>query len=214
MGVPWDTADPMICTQCGAPARDEGAFCSHCGCRLPRTGTTTPGHLSVTAAERYEQAAAHPGYEAACKHKPAEPSHPASREAAMGFVIGLALIVLSIVAMSETGVKKDLVVLLFLPLLGVGAIVYGVVRGTVANEFTNAPVAREILVVVGEHTSVSGGGKNSPVKTTYYATLQGKDGKRREYTCEEWLAARVAPGDIGVAFLKADYFIDFVRIEV
>lgn len=198
----------MNCTQCGAPVRDEGAFCSHCGCRLPRTETTTPGHLSVTAAERYEQAAAHPGYASACRHKPAIPAHPESREGTSAVLVGIGLIVLSIVL-----APQDPAVLL-LALLGVVAIVGGRRINATVRAYESAPVVHEILVVVDERVSVTGGKKNQPVKTTYYAMLQDKDGKRREYKCEEWLAARVAPGDIGVAFLKHDFFIDFVRIEV
>ena len=59
----------MDCEHCGAPVRDAGTFCSHCGGRR-RTEQPAPAHISATASERFDLAEKHPGYAKACQHKP------------------------------------------------------------------------------------------------------------------------------------------------
>jgi hypothetical protein len=49
--------------------------------------------------------------------------------------------------------------------------------------------------------------------TTYYATLQSCDGNRTEHTTYGWLAGQIAVGDIGVAHVKGDRLIEFVRLD-
>lgn len=202
----------MKCEHCGAPARDEGAFCSHCGGRFKRT--ETPGYLAVVAPARFEQAEAHPGYAAACAHKPAE--RPTFEVA--GPIIGLFFTLLGMcfflfiaVEFGTLDTPGVLVPYLLLVLMMVGsAIALGVMLYRVILE-RSAPIERGVRVVVDERTGVVGG-KNP--RTNYFATLQTRDGARVEHRCEEWLAARIANGDIGVAFMQAGRLLDFVRIEV
>jgi hypothetical protein len=80
--------------------------------------------------------------------------------------------------------------------------------------FAAAPIRRELAVVVDERTQVSGGGQNSSVSTSYYATLQSRDGMRIEYGTYGWLAGRIAATDIGVAFIKGDRLVDFLTLHV
>jgi hypothetical protein len=58
----------MTCDHCGAPVRDEGAFCSHCGGRVKRA--PAPAHRSAVAPERFDLVLADRGYAAACAHTP------------------------------------------------------------------------------------------------------------------------------------------------
>lgn len=60
----------MTCDHCGAPARDEGAFCNHCGGRIKRP--PAPSHRSAVAPERFDLVLADRGYAAACAHTPAK----------------------------------------------------------------------------------------------------------------------------------------------
>ena len=73
--------------------------------------------------------------------------------------------------------------------------------------------SKALAVVIDERVAVSGGGKNSAVRTTYYATVQFQAGDRLEYETYGWLAGRIAAGDLGVAFTKGDTLIDFLRLE-
>lgn len=83
-----------------------------------------------------------------------------------------------------------------------------------AGGIARAPVVRVVAVVVDERVRVSGGGKNSSASTSYYATLQMRDGARRELGCDGALAGRIAAPDIGVAFTKEDQLVDFIRFAV
>jgi hypothetical protein len=78
--------------------------------------------------------------------------------------------------------------------------------------FAKAPLNNELVVIVDERTATSGGAKTS-VTTHYYATVQTRDGARAEYATYGWVAGRIAPGDIGVAFLKGGHLVDFLRLE-
>lgn len=108
------------------------------------------------------------------------------------------------------GPARMLYILVPVCLLGVGAAARSLAR---AQAFVAAPVRHELAVVVDERVSVRGAGKSSGL-TQYHATLQTRDGQRREYLCEGQLAGRIAANDIGVAFLKVDHLVDFIRLEV
>lgn len=202
----------MKCEHCGAPSRDEGAFCSHCGGRFKRT--ETPGYLAVVAPARFEQAEAHPGHAAACAHKPAE--RPTFEVAGpmiglLATLLGMCFLLFIAVEFGTLDKPGVLVPYLLLVLTMVGSfIALSVVLRRVLAE-RSAPIERGVRVVVDERTGVVGG-KNP--RTNYFATLQTRDGARVEHKCEEWLAARIANGDIGVAFMQAGRLLDFVRIEV
>lgn len=97
--------------------------------------------------------------------------------------------------------------------IGMGLVIAGAgvamaIRGV---RFRNAPLRRELALVVDERTRVHGG---KATTTDYFATLQTRDGQRSEYACEGWLAGRIAPDDLGVAFVKLDHLVDFIRLEV
>jgi hypothetical protein len=77
-------------------------------------------------------------------------------------------------------------------------------RGVVA--LRDAPVDRLIAVIVKERTQVSGDSNSS--STTYYTTLQMRDGRRVEYRTAGSLAGRLVIDDIGVAYVKS-YTLDF-----
>jgi hypothetical protein len=44
--------------------------------------------------------------------------------------------------------------------------------------------------------------------------LEDRSGGRREYSCNSRLAGAHAPGDIGVAFLRGGFLLDFKRVAV
>ncbi len=251
----------MDCEHCGAPVRDAGTFCSHCGGRR-RTEQPAPAHLSATASERFEQAEKHPGYAKACQHKPILSTAPVTG-AWIAVVVSVVLLAGWVGACfywqhlenehyarrqveyaeevkqlplrekefyRKMGMPEDPIVRLpmvqpleptldrvpmvmlrsMLPLflLGAFAAVWWLVR---EQRFARAPIRHELAVVVDERVSVTSGKSRS---TQYHASLHTRDGKRSEYLCDGQLAGRIATPDIGVAFLKMDHLVDFVRLEV
>ncbi|MCY1055630.1 zinc-ribbon domain-containing protein [Nannocystis sp. SCPEA4] len=200
----------MDCTHCGAPVRDDGAFCSHCGSRLPRPESPAPAHLAATATERFERARSHPEFQAACNHVPVV---PVANEFARPLLLIAVAIGFSAFFRSMPGPPEAALINAFVTgivLVMIGASVVMLVR---AQSFRAAPIVHDIMVVIDERVAVSGG-DDRRTRTTYFATLQDQDGLRSEHRCEGWLAGRIAAGDIGVAFLKGDRLVDFVRIEV
>lgn len=81
-------------------------------------------------------------------------------------------------------------------------------------EFRNAPVHRFVAVIVKERSDVHGGTNDSPARTTYFTTLQTRDGKRVELYTYGSLVGRIAIDDIGVAYVKSRTLVEFIRFEV
>ncbi|HEU0036981.1 MAG TPA: hypothetical protein VFQ53_40500 [Kofleriaceae bacterium] len=81
-------------------------------------------------------------------------------------------------------------------------------------QFRNAPIEREVCVIVKERTDVSGGGEGRSTSTTYYTTLQRRDGERIECRTVRSLVGKLVVGDIGVAYVKASVLVEFVRFDV
>ena len=77
-----------------------------------------------------------------------------------------------------------------------------------------ARLERSIALVADERTEVSGGGKDSSASTSYHVLLEWKEGQRRELKPSARVTGAVAPGDIGVAYVKANRLLDFRRIPV
>jgi hypothetical protein len=79
-------------------------------------------------------------------------------------------------------------------------------------------------VVVKERTEITG--RNDNTDTTYYATLQTRDGKRTEYRVSRALVGKLVVDDIGIAYVKELVFelgfttlrskslVEFIRFEV
>jgi hypothetical protein len=85
------------------------------------------------------------------------------------------------------------------------------VRGV---RFHNLPIVRLVAVITKERTEVSGGANNSRTQTTYYTTLQTRDGNRAEYVTPDRLVGKLALDDIGVAYVKGHMLVEFSRFDV
>lgn len=94
-------------------------------------------------------------------------------------------------------------------IFGVGLVLFSV-RET--SRFLNASPQRFVAVVRDERVHVSGGGE-SPSTTQHFVLLERRDGARREFACDAATAGAVAPGDIGVAFVRADRLLEFRRVD-
>lgn len=88
----------------------------------------------------------------------------------------------------------------------------------------HAPIERMTAVVVKERTEITG--RNEATDTTYYATLQTREGTRVEYRVSRALVGKVVVDDIGIAYVKEVVFdlgfttvrskslVEFIRFEV
>jgi hypothetical protein len=87
-----------------------------------------------------------------------------------------------------------------------------------------APIERMTAVIVKERTEVSG--RNDKADTTYFVTLQTRDGTRVEYRVTRALVGKLVVDDIGIAYVKELVFelgfttlrskslVEFIRFEV
>ncbi len=199
----------MKCDHCGAAVRrGDGRFCSHCGTKLPDVPRITPEDW-ITHPERFAEARADPRF--------AKAMQAAAPPPATGQIIFPLVFLVFWIAIGSTvafGFAKagGAIVLFPIALVGAGVVM---VAGQIkkALKVARAPVARQLAVVLDERTHVSGGGKNSSARTSYFATLVYENGQRAEVSTTGNIAGMIARGDIGVAVQRLDNLVDFHRID-
>ncbi len=200
----------MECAKCGATIRrDDGRFCSHCGASLPDRPRISPEEW-VTHPARFEELERHPQLASAMAVDVPRPS----TARVIPFVF-FAVFWCAIGGAVTLGFASAGGFLALAPLAMVIAGLVMVVRliGT-QLAFARAPLERKLAVAIDERTRVSGGGEHSSASTTYYVTLQTRDGARREVKATDGVAGFVTRGDIGVACLRANVLVAFHRIAV
>jgi len=196
----------MTCHHCGAAIGEPGAFCTYCGARVVKDASKRPD----TDPARFALAQNSPGYRVAARHQPHTPVVVKLFVPAVMLALSIAFLIASqrLLRDNHVSLAFKLVFLVAPTLMIVSAIVL-ILR---AERFARAPVAHEIVVVVDERLEVRGAVERP--QTSYYATVQRRDGERVEYQTYGWLAGRISPSDIGVAYLKGDHLVDFVRLDV
>lgn len=205
-------AEPRACTNCGATAaRLEARYCEYCGTELPAPGSEPPPSPFGDVAGRFRALESHPDLPRLLAATP-------STSALSGWnaMTVVTLVVFALVGLFVTGgflfVCPPFALLpLFLVGIGIYTISKQVGKTTSASR---APLERRPALVVRERTKVSGGGEHSSARTDYFATLQFPDGSRREFDVLEGVGGTIAPGDMGVGYLKGDFLIAFSRVGV
>lgn len=201
----------MNCDRCGATI-EESAFCKYCGARVVRPAASA--QAGATDPARFELATASPNLAVAMAHEPKAPVVINIVAPLFMAVFGIGFLAVSTSMMGgDDGIPAPpgfRLLFAAIPVAFIAICAWMVVRGV---RFARAPVQKALAVVIDERVAVSGGGKNSSVRTTYYATVQFQAGDRHEYETYGWLAGRIAAGDLGVAFTKGDTLIDFLRLE-
>jgi hypothetical protein len=196
----------MTCHHCGAAIGEPGAFCTQCGARVVRAVTRLD---TATDPARFELAARSPGFRLAGRHAPHAGAIKLFVPAVM-LVLAIAFLIASYRLLADNQVSIGFkLVFLAAPTLMVASAIVLIIR---AERFARAPVAHEIVVVVDERLEVRGAVERP--QTSYYTTVQRRDGQRVEYQTHGWLAGRISPSDIGVAYLQGDQLVDFVRLDV
>jgi hypothetical protein len=202
---------PRRCPGCGAEApRTEARFCEHCGRALeaPAEEASPPSDPFGDVPARFRALAARaelPGLLAEAPYVP---------ELAGRTLPSL----LSLVGLGVVGAFAALVcfqicpplgfVPLALVLLGVAAIA----RQLLWNART--PLVARPALVVDVRARVQAGAEHSREHTRHHATLQLEDGLRSEHECFVSVLPALAPGALGVAYLKGDRLAGFAPLDV
>lgn len=200
----------VLCSQCQAPVTDDRWIsCPYCAALLVKP-VLNP-NKAVVAAERFLAVERSPEFDRWIRHTPDASAHETSLGLRTLFlaVFCLGTLFITIVVAVQDGAGA------FIPALMFGVALWWLVRHLRrAREFSKAPLDRRIVVWRDERTQVSGGGENSPARTTHFALLESRDGERVEFQCNAELAGGHAPGDIGIAYLRGGILLEFKRVAV
>ncbi len=179
-----------------------------------------------TDPSRFEKVEGHPDYGSA----PAQPVLPADAGVGIAAIAGplaLSLFGAVFVLIAITLLFAIRPPLWFSVLFIAGGLVFVVGGMAFARSLLavrDAPIERMIAVVVKERTDITS--SNDSTDTSYYATLQTRDGKRVEYRVSRALVGRLVVDDIGVAYVKELVFdlgfttlrskslVEFIRFDV
>jgi hypothetical protein len=161
-----------------------------------------------TSTERFDRVLAHPDYAAAQARtieRPPPSGYPLLVAAA--FTLFWILLLLRMHGM-------PFVIRLAFIGLGLAAGYRMVTAALRVREQQRAPVVPVVAVVVRDRSDVTGGGRQGArAMTSYFVTLQTRDGSRAEYAASGALAGRIAVGDIGVAYVAGQSLIELTRFD-
>lgn len=196
------------CSHCSAPVTDDRwTNCPYCGSVLDKP--TIDPLKAVVAPQRFEAVERSREYLEAVRETPSG----AGTIAGMGFRT-VFLIGWTAVAGGMTVMALPFGPMAFVPaLMGIAGVVLVIVSGREMGRFASAKTERIVAVVRDERTEVSGGGEHSSASTTHFLLLEARNGTRGEYRCDAATAGRLAPGDIGVAFVRERHLLDFKRVD-
>ncbi len=174
---------------------------------------------------RFDRVLEHPDYPSA----PAQPVLPADAGIAVAAIAGPLLLslfgaVFLLVAITLLlAIQPPFLVSLLFVGAGVVFVGGGIAMARTLIAMRDAPIERQVAVIVRERTDVGG---REHTDTSYYATLQTRDGTRTEYRISRALVGRLVVGDIGVAYVKhtdldlgiakvrARRLVEFIRFDV
>ncbi len=199
------------------PSRLEARYCETCGSPLPAPAVAPPlapfEDLAPLGdiAGRFAALERHPEAARLLAHEPTTAS--AGARTAVGLVTLVVFLGVGLLVTVGFSMVFPPMVLVPLTLVVLGAVM--IARNLAkAWRAVKAPLVRAPALLTDERTRISGGGEDRSVTTEHFATLEFRDGTRRELEIEDELAGRISPGDMGIAFLKGDYLVDFGRVPV
>lgn len=201
------------CAHCGAAVKNLAArFCEFCGNALPRIVSSPPTGRFGDLPARFAALDAHESLPELRRLQPSTVAYQAHNVARVLFAL---LFLAACIAVFVFFVQRMRGPLVLFPLafLGIGVLGLGRMLKRAAT-LARAPLLHVPALVVDERIHVSGGGENSSAHTTYYVSLESADGRRAEYESRGELNGQIAPGDMGLAYLKGENLLDFRRVPV
>ncbi len=197
----------MNCPSCGARMMSGEKECPYCGNSIEQAGDLSP-ELShdLRALARSSE------LQGLLTYTPSSVRARAGQAILMVFgLVFTSFAVFFIVMAKRSG--APLIFRLF-PMIFVlvgAAMVIGGLRGLV--KLASSPLERLPAVIVGKRQHYSSNSKGSG-STSYYVTIQTEDGERKEHLVQGRLYGEVERGDVGVAYLKGGFLLDFRRVRV
>lgn len=201
------------CEHCKAQITNVHAqYCAFCGTAVPQTDP--PASVLEEEAARFRALDAAADLETLMAHTPAmlRPAKVASGLFTVVFLVVFVGISLTIAGgIVATGAPKFMVLFpILIAVLGVA----GIGRGA-SREVRNlgSPLERRKALIRDERTKVHGH-SDGPTSTRHFALLEYPDGSREEFRVEARTAGQLAPGDMGIAYIRGTALIDFKRVRV
>jgi hypothetical protein len=209
----------MTCPQCGAAIKKgDGKFCSHCGTVLP-TAPAISSDEWRTHPDRFDQAERDAQHDIAMELEAPKASMVTDVVVPTVFLVFWIAIGIVITSGFANGPGKAMA-LFPLAMMIAGVVFVGAhIRRSVRK--ANAPVLRTLAVLVDKRTEVSShrhrhhdGRRHQHTTTSYYATLELRDGSRLELPTTDGIAGYSSTGDIGLAVMRGGDLIDFHRYRL
>lgn len=179
---------------------------------FPAKKSYEPGPVQPSGNKRLEAVKNHPEYPELLKMKPSSLRFYGRSGCAVIFGLIFALGTLFINFFdpySPPGFFR--IVLILFTFLGVGLILYGIYR---LIKLSTSSLKRRPALVVDKRISVSGGAGSSSASTTYYVTVELDGGERRELESGGKLYGKITKEDVGVAYIRDRYLLDYRRLAV
>ncbi len=198
------------CPQCGAKPRDRSrSTCEFCDFEFPAAATaaaTGPAQAQIESRLRAIKASAQ--FASLADHDARQPIPTASVVMPLLFLIPWLAIggVVSFVFYSFYPA------LALLPLAMVAFGTIGILR-SLSRLFrvNSSALARHAAIVLDKRTQISGGEQPA---TSYFVTLVHEAGERKEFSVDGRLYGTLTGADAGVAFTRAEYLLEFQRVDV
>jgi len=201
------------CEHCGGVIKNQAArFCEFCGTEVVREGVPRSQTRDETRKMRFGMLEQHADLQRLLQ---ASPKGEGPQSGAALFWIAPFFLGFLVFWMTMASKMNAPGFMFLVPIFMLGVLGFGLFKtATTTSRVRSAPLLRNTAIVVDERTEVSGGGKNSRTRTSYFATLEFADGKREEYSIGPRLAGQLSPGDAGVAYTKSDHLNAFERLSV
>ena len=193
-------------------------FCSYCGARLiiERSIAETRRDERDTRLDRVRGDLA---YAAAMLHAPSVTTHLAGGMMGVGCMLGFAAVA-GLMALGASGFTffgfsqfgaagAPALIFVLVPLLMCGMGVMGAIVTARRTRMLAMTAFERRPALVRDERSQSG-----EKSTSHFVTLEFDDGERHEYQVDGRTAGNVALDDVGVAYIKGEFLIDFRRFDV
>ncbi len=198
------------CPQCGAKPRERSrSTCEFCGFEFP--AATAAGASGVSKAEiesRLRAIEESARFASLADHDARQPISAASVVLPLLFLILWITMGSFVIYLFNS--FSPLAALFPLCIVGFGA--FAVLRG-VTRQFrvNDAALKRRAAIVLDKRTQISGAEQPA---TSYFVTLVSRAGERQEFSVDGQLYGTLTGTDAGVAFTRAEYLLEFQRIDL
>jgi amino acid transporter len=220
----------MRCPNCGGDNLPGAATCQFCGSHLPAPASSSDRRAALGRVKSSPQYAKSNLPE---RHAKLPTFHPVHKAFAVVFplvFVGVALFIFVMMlgmggifgavgfgaggrAGGLFGVIPLCMAIVPLGMAALGVFMFVTMRKKMQTIETS-PVVALPVIVADKRTEVSGGSGDSSATTRYYVTCETEDGERKEYPVWDGnLYGRMAPGDAGIVYLRADHALDFDRVS-